>query len=97
MTLITTNCVNDVVCRRYIETAHKLNLYVLLRPGPYICAEWDFGGLPRCVMSIECLFFHVIVKSVAYNLLVAKHKSYKACALVVSRHLRRPNLDFLDR
>jgi len=33
--------------RRYIETADRLGLYVLLRPGPYICAEWEFGGLPR--------------------------------------------------
>jgi hypothetical protein len=24
----------------------NLDLLVLLRPGPYICAEWDFGGLP---------------------------------------------------
>ena len=31
---------------KYIETARKLGLYVILRPGPYICAEWDFGGLP---------------------------------------------------
>lgn len=23
-----------------------LDLLVLLRPGPYICAEWDFGGFP---------------------------------------------------
>lgn len=21
-------------------------MYVLVRPGPYICGEWDFGGLP---------------------------------------------------
>lgn len=21
-------------------------MWVLLRPGPYVCAEWDFGGLP---------------------------------------------------
>jgi len=34
----------DVV--RFIELAGELGLYVILRPGPYICAEWDFGGLP---------------------------------------------------
>lgn len=27
--------------------AQDLGLYVILRPGPYICSEWDFGGLPR--------------------------------------------------
>ena len=32
--------------RRFIETAGELGLYVILRPAPYICAEWEFGGLP---------------------------------------------------
>ena len=36
---------------KYIETAQKLGLYVILRPGPYICAEWDFGGLPARLLS----------------------------------------------
>ena len=30
----------------FIEQAADLGLYVILRPGPYICAEWDFGGFP---------------------------------------------------
>ena len=30
----------------FIRLAGDLGLYVILRPGPYICAEWDFGGLP---------------------------------------------------
>jgi len=30
----------------FIRLADELGLYVILRPGPYICAEWDFGGLP---------------------------------------------------
>lgn len=30
----------------FIETAADLELDVLLRPGPYICAEWSNGGLP---------------------------------------------------
>ncbi|NLF32596.1 MAG: hypothetical protein GX591_17105 [Planctomycetes bacterium] len=35
---------NDVV--EFIQQAADLGLYVIVRPGPYICAEWDFGGLP---------------------------------------------------
>ncbi len=31
----------------FIQTAHEEDLFVILRPGPYICSEWDFGGLPR--------------------------------------------------
>jgi len=30
----------------FVHLAAELGLYVILRPGPYICAEWDFGGLP---------------------------------------------------
>ena len=36
---------------RFIETAAELGLYVILRPGPYICAEWDFGGLPSWLLA----------------------------------------------
>ncbi|KKL84597.1 hypothetical protein LCGC14_1963150, partial [marine sediment metagenome] len=32
--------------REFILQAGELGLYVILRPGPYICAEWDFGGFP---------------------------------------------------
>lgn len=38
----------DIV--RFIETAHKLGLYAIVRPGPYICAEWDFGGFPAWLL-----------------------------------------------
>jgi beta-galactosidase len=30
----------------FIRTAEKNDLMVIVRPGPYICAEWEFGGLP---------------------------------------------------
>lgn len=30
----------------YLRTAASLGLKVILRPGPYICAEWEAGGLP---------------------------------------------------
>ncbi|WP_222707244.1 glycoside hydrolase family 35 protein, partial [Pontibacter qinzhouensis] len=30
----------------YIKTAQEEGLYVILRPGPYACAEWEFGGYP---------------------------------------------------
>lgn len=31
---------------RFVEIAEEEGLYVLLRPGPYVCAEFDFGGYP---------------------------------------------------
>lgn len=30
----------------FLTICQDLKLDVLLRPGPYICAEWDLGGLP---------------------------------------------------
>lgn len=38
------------VCR-FIEIAQELGLYVILRPSPYICAEWEFGGLPAWLLN----------------------------------------------
>ncbi|MGL4697315.1 glycoside hydrolase family 35 protein [Enterococcus larvae] len=32
--------------RKFIQLAADLELKVILRPAPYICAEWEFGGLP---------------------------------------------------
>uniref|UniRef100_K1QB02 Beta-galactosidase-1-like protein 2 n=1 Tax=Magallana gigas TaxID=29159 RepID=K1QB02_MAGGI len=36
--------------REFIETAKSHGLFVILRPGPYICAEWEFGGLPSWLL-----------------------------------------------
>ncbi|WP_457269451.1 glycoside hydrolase family 35 protein [Pedobacter sp. UYEF25] len=30
----------------YIKIAQEEGLFVILRPGPYVCAEWEFGGYP---------------------------------------------------
>jgi len=38
---------------RFIGLAEKLNLMVLIRAGPYICAEWEFGGFPWWLGSSE--------------------------------------------
>lgn len=34
----------DVEC--FVRLAGELGLHVILRPSPFICAEWEFGGLP---------------------------------------------------
>jgi hypothetical protein len=31
---------------RFIQLCQREGMWVYLRPGPYICAEWDYGGLP---------------------------------------------------
>lgn len=37
----------------YIRLASELGLNVILRPGPYICAEFDLGGLPSWLLPAE--------------------------------------------
>jgi len=46
---------------RFIRTAQEEGMWVLLRPGPYVCAEWDFGGLPPYLLrdpelKVRCLY-----------------------------------------
>ncbi|MEU9157332.1 glycoside hydrolase family 35 protein [Streptomyces sp. NPDC048417] len=36
---------------RFIELAATESLHVVLRPGPYICAEWEGGGLPSWLLA----------------------------------------------
>jgi len=49
---------NDLAA--FIKTAREAGLWVIVRPGPYACAEWDFGGLPIWLLrtpdiKIRCL------------------------------------------
>lgn len=37
--------------KRFIHTAEAIGLYVIIRPSPYICAEWEFGGLPAWLLT----------------------------------------------
>lgn len=32
---------------RFLDAARKAGLWAIVRPGPYICAEWENGGLPH--------------------------------------------------
>jgi beta-galactosidase len=36
----------------FIKICKEEGMWVLLRPGPYVCAEWDFGGLPPYLLKI---------------------------------------------
>ncbi len=40
---------NDVA--EFIREAQQEGLYVILRPGPYACAEWEFGGFPAWLLK----------------------------------------------
>jgi beta-galactosidase len=40
---------NDVAA--FLRAAQAEGLYVVLRPGPYVCAEWDLGGYPSWLLK----------------------------------------------
>ncbi len=42
---------------RYLELAQKNGLKAIVRPGPYICSEWDFGALPGWLTTIPGIRF----------------------------------------
>ena len=40
---------------KFLDLAQKLGLYAIVRPSPYICAEWELGGLPSWLLNIPGL------------------------------------------
>ena len=38
------------ICR-FIVLAQNLGHYIIFRPSPYICSEWEFGGLPAWLLQ----------------------------------------------
>jgi len=40
---------NDIA--EFVREAQQEGLFVILRPGPYVCAEWDFGGYPAWLLK----------------------------------------------
>lgn len=37
---------------QFIKIVQEEGMFLMLRPGPYVCAEWEFGGLPSYLLSI---------------------------------------------
>jgi beta-galactosidase len=44
---------NDIAA--FVKTAQEEGLWVVLRPSPYVCAEWEFGGYPYWLQQIKGL------------------------------------------
>ncbi|CBI17431.3 hypothetical protein VitviT2T_005599 [Vitis vinifera] len=42
---------------RFIRTVQKAGLYAHLRIGPYVCAEWNFGGFPVWLKYVPGISF----------------------------------------
>ena len=39
----------------FIRLAGSMGLHVIVRPGPFICAEWEFGGLPAWLLKDDAM------------------------------------------
>lgn len=39
----------------FVRLSQKHGMYVIVRPGPYVCAEWDMGGLPWWLLKKDNL------------------------------------------
>ena len=44
---------NDVAA--FVKMAQEEGLWVVLRPSPYVCAEWEFGGYPYWLQNVPGL------------------------------------------
>ena len=36
---------------RFLDEAAELGLWAIVRPSPFICAEWEFGGMPAWLLE----------------------------------------------
>mgnify|MGYP001048266775 FL=1 len=67
---------------KFIKIAQDLGLFVIVRPSPYICAEWEFGGLPAWLladhnMRHRCAYPPFLEKvSNYYDVLLPKFKPF---------------------
>lgn len=71
---------------RFLTLCEKFGFYVLIKPGPYICAELDFGGHP------DWLIKKVANKEFRIRMLDEKYLElckywYKSCAEQINSHL----------
>ncbi|XP_063789903.1 beta-galactosidase-1-like protein isoform X2 [Pseudophryne corroboree] len=42
---------DDRDLEHFLDLTMEIGLLVIMRPGPYICAEWDMGGLPAWLLN----------------------------------------------
>lgn len=48
---------NERDISEFLSVSQELGLYAIVRPGPYICAEWEFGGLPAWLLKYTDIKF----------------------------------------
>ena len=68
---------NDLA--EYLREAQEQGLYVILRPGPYVCAEWEFGGFPAWLLKNH----NMVVRSRDPLFMAAVHRWFAKLGEVV--------------
>ena len=68
----------------FIRICKEEGMWVLLRPGPYVCAEWDFGGLPSYLLKvpdikIRCMDTRYMASVTTYINKLAKEVIHLQC------------------
>ena len=68
----------------FVRICQQEGMWVLFRPGPYVCAEWDFGGLPVSLLKIpdikiRCLDPRYMKAATAYISRMAKEIKALQC------------------
>ena len=46
----------------FCKLAQKHGMYVIVRPGPYVCAEWEMGGLPWWLLKNDSVQLRTMVR-----------------------------------
>ena len=65
----------------FLALAQEMGLYIILRPSPYICAEWEFGGLPAWLLKDK----NMRIRSQHPDFLAAVESYYKELLPRVNR------------
>ena len=68
----------------FIKICQEEHMWVLLRPGPYVCAEWDFGGIPTYLLKypdikLRCMDKRYMAAATRYINALAKQVAPLQC------------------
>lgn len=69
---------------QFIKLCQEEGMWVLFRPGPYICGEWDFGGIPPSLLKYPDLKIRTTKDP---RFMEAQTRYLKAIAEVARPHL----------
>lgn len=67
----------------FLDLAVKYKMAVFIRPGPYVCAEWDFGGMPAWLLENTTA---VTVRTNTAQYMAAVKRYFEAIAPILKKY-----------